>query len=88
VGLMFKEAEISTIIVLEKKTAKSSHSILSWELCQFFYKKVFSLLLSNISKKHTTIYFMQYREYFCLFCGYALVCCRQKESWYINCWAR
>jgi hypothetical protein len=69
---MFRKADVLTIISSEKKAAKSSHSILSGELCQFSYKKVYSLLLRNISKKHTTIYFMQYMTYFCLFCGYAV----------------
>jgi len=61
-----------------KQTAKSSHSILSWELCQFPYKKVYSLLLRNISKKHTTIYFMQYMAYFACITGMLLMEYRDK----------
>ncbi len=38
---MFKEANTLTI-KFRKKTAKSYHGILSWELSQLSYKKVYS----------------------------------------------
>jgi hypothetical protein len=69
---MFKEADILTIISSEKKAAKSSHSILSGEFCQLSYKKVYFLLLRNIIKNHTMVYFFQYIAYFCLFYRYAV----------------
>jgi hypothetical protein len=61
---MFKEADILTIISSEKKAAKSSHSILSGEFCQLSYKKAYSLLLRNISKK---IYYGLFFSMYCIF---------------------